>query len=212
MRTMIQWMRICQSAALLCLVMICAGCKTQPYKSPDSYNPSGVQVHKLEGLHPEKVKELSGKIAALDPSIDLAEAEAVADTSIRKAEILREQYQILGPALMHNFMVNTGFRDRGLCYQWAEDIYPELVELNLRTLQVHRAIALRGHLREHSALVLTANRQSFYDGLVLDAWKYSGALAWIHVKDSKYPWRPFDEIPPEMIEAWEKYEQRKKKK
>ena len=137
---------------------------------------------------------------------------AVADTTIAQAEILREEYSVFGPALMHNLLVNTGIKDRGLCYQWAEDIYPHLESLNLQTVDIHRAVALRGHLREHSAIVVTSTGQSFYEGLVMDPWKYSGQLAWVHVADSKYPWRPFDEIPPEMIEAWEEYEENQEKR
>lgn len=185
------------------------GCKTQPYKSPDSYKWSGTTVHKLEGPHDQKVRELAFRVTETSPTIHPREAQILSDAAIKKAEVLREEYDVFGPPLMHNFMVNTGFRERGLCYQWAEDMYPVLQDLNLKTVRFHRAVALRGHLREHSAIVVTGLQQSFYDGLVLDPWKYSGRLAWIKVTDSKYPWRPFDEIPPGMAEAWEKHEARK---
>lgn len=198
--------------ALTGTLLLTAACSTQPYKSPDSYRWSGTPVTRLDGPHDRKVSELSRQITGVHPSIDGREAAILSDAAIRKAEILREQYDIFGPALMHNFMVNTGFRDRGLCYQWAEDMYPELDALGLRTIELHRAVALRGHLREHSALVVTAINQSFYEGLVMDPWKYSGRLAWVRVADSRYPWRPFDEIPPEMAEALRLEEEKERRR
>lgn len=186
------------------------GCKTQPYKSPDRLNPHGTKVKKLEGTHDQKVGQLAFEITQMNESILLSEARTVADTSIRVSEELRESYKVFGPPLMHNFLVNTGIKNRGLCFQWAEDIYPHLVALNLQSLDTHLAVALRGHLREHSAIVITPKGHSFYDGIVLDPWRYSGRLAWVHVQNSRYPWRPFDEQPPEMIEAWQKFNAAKK--
>lgn len=184
-----------------------SACKTQPYKSPDRIISSGIDVTKLTGNHVEKSAELATQISNLSSNILYSEALSLSNSAIIKAEELRHEYDIFGPPLFHNLLVNTGLKERGLCYQWAEDIYPELVKLDLKSIDVHRAIALRGHLREHSALVVTPEGGSFYQGLVLDPWKHSGYLAWVLVEESKYPWRPSDKVTQEMIDAWNRHEE-----
>ena len=93
------------------------------------------------------------------------------------------------PAVLHNILVRIGARDRGLCYQWTEDLIKELTKLNLKTYDLHWGVAYRGSdLREHNTVVITANGSGFEDGIVLDPWRNSGVLYWAAVKEDEYPW------------------------
>jgi hypothetical protein len=89
-----------------------------------------------------------------------------------------------------------GFKDRGLCYHWTEDLLKRLRSLNLKTYRLYWAVAHRGsELREHNSVVITARGQAFEDGIILDPWRRSGDLYWAKVRADHYPWieRPSSE-------------------
>jgi hypothetical protein len=96
---------------------------------------------------------------------------------------------VFGPPLFHNFLVNIGLKERGLCYHWAEDLLTRLEALRLATLEFRWGNARAGTLREHNTVVVTAQDQPFDQGIVLDAWRHSGRLHWTHVNADRYPWK-----------------------
>jgi hypothetical protein len=66
-----------------------------------------------------------------------------------------------------------------------------LQALGLRTFELHWGVAHKGsELREHNSVVITALRQPFEEGLVLDPWRNSGDLYWAVVATDSYPWVP----------------------
>jgi len=93
----------------------------------------------------------------------------------------------VGPPLFHNFLVNTGMRKRGLCFQWAEDLLAQLDALELTTLELHWGEARAGTWREHNCIVATAKGQPFRTGIVLDGWRHSGRLYWNALARDHYP-------------------------
>ena len=111
-----------------------------------------------------------------------------AETACAYSLELARQYRVVRPAIWHNVLVNLGLRERGLCFQWADDLSGKLESLHLRTLKVRRGVARLETRREHSSVVLTAPGQAFNQGIVLDAWRHSGRLYWCGVKEDKYPW------------------------
>ncbi|MCX6922969.1 MAG: hypothetical protein NT154_07135 [Verrucomicrobia bacterium] len=111
-----------------------------------------------------------------------------AETACAYSLELAKQYRVVRPAIWHNMLVNVGLKQRGLCFQWADDLSAKLESLHLRTLKVRRGVARLETRREHSSVVLTAPGQAFDQGIVLDAWRHSGNLYWCHIKDDKYPW------------------------
>jgi hypothetical protein len=55
-------------------------------------------------------------------------------------------------------------------------------------------VAYRGsELREHNCVVITAEGQDFFRGIVLDPWRNSGNLYWARVTADSYPWKV---LPP----------------
>jgi hypothetical protein len=142
----------------------------------------------------EKVGSLQDDLAALNQQADLLEAWQVAETAITYSNQLAEEYQLVHPAVLHNVLIRVGLKDRGLCYHWTEDLLKQLQLLDLRTYQLHWGVAHRGsELREHNSVVITARRQAFEKGMVLDPWRNSGDLYWALIKTDRYPWK---ELPP----------------
>jgi len=138
----------------------------------------------------EKVAALSDDLAALNGHTNLTEAGDLAQTAISYSYRLAEEYRVVRPAVFHNLLVRIGIKDRGLCYQWTEDLMARLDSMQLKSFQLHWGVAYRGsELREHNTVVVTARGQPFEDGIVLDPWRNSGELFWARVKKDRYPWQ-----------------------
>jgi hypothetical protein len=182
--------------AALGLLIVLAGCAKARVYYPDngSFNAttSGSQVDAQ--IYREKVNQLEHELVALSATIDKTEAIMVAETAVRESAVLAEEYQLVRPAVAHNLLVVLGLKDRGLCYQWTEDLMKRLQTLDLKSLQLHWGVAYRGsELREHNCVVVTAKGQSFLKGIVLDPWRNSGNLFWAQVNKDSYPWKM---LPP----------------
>jgi hypothetical protein len=138
----------------------------------------------------EKIAVLSKDLAALNGHTNSAEAGQLAETAISYSYYLAEEYRLVRPPILHNLLVRIGLRDRGLCYQWTEDLMKRLYLLELKNFQLHWGVAYRGsELREHNTVVVTATGKPFEEGIVLDPWRNSGELYWARVKTDSYPWK-----------------------
>lgn len=134
---------------------------------------------------------LQSRLRMLGEDTDPNEARQVAQTSVTYSLQLADDYRVVPPARWHNFLIQTGFRERGLCFHWTEDLMRRLQGLNLQTYRLHWGVAHKGSdLREHNSVVITGLNQSFEEGLVLDPWRHSGDLYWVKVGQDSYPWVP----------------------
>lgn len=142
-----------------------------------------------------KVSSLQSRLARLGRDADPAEARRVAEAAVTYSLRLAEDYRVAPPAWWHNLLIQMGFRERGLCFHWTEDLMKRLQALDLKTYRLHWGVAYKGSdLREHNSVVITALNQPFEEGLVLDPWRDSGDLYWAVVSRDRYPWQP---LPPE---------------
>jgi hypothetical protein len=138
----------------------------------------------------EKVAALQNDLASLNGHPNSTEAGQLAEIAISYSYHLAQEYQLVRPPVLHNILVRMGIKDRGLCYQWTEDLMNRLYLLKLKNYQLHWGVAYRGsELREHNTVVVTAPDQPFEEGIVLDPWRNSGELYWAHVKNDSYPWK-----------------------
>ena len=80
---------------------------------------------------------LADRMAALSPQVRAKEAQRLADCAYLTSRQLARDYRVIGPPLFHNFLVNIGVRERGLCFQWARDLFVKLDQLPLQTLELH---------------------------------------------------------------------------
>ena len=144
----------------------------------------------------ERLGSLEQALIALSPEIDKREAEKLAETAISYSIELAGEYRAVRPAILLNLLVNLGFRERGLCIHWTEDLLKRLQSLGLKSLELHWGIANNNVLLrlEHSSVIITARGQSFESGLVLDPWRHSGELYWTLVRDDIYPWKPEQDV------------------
>jgi hypothetical protein len=145
--------------------------------------------------------DLALRLQSLSPTVAPAEAAIAADAACSYSLQLAKEYRVVRPAIFHNVLVNLGLRQRGLCFQWADDLSAKLASLHLQTLLVRRGAARLDTRREHSSVVLTALGQPFEDGIVLDAWRHSGHLYWGAVKTDKYPWIEVEVVPEDQTHA-----------
>ncbi|MEP2534089.1 hypothetical protein [Shimia sp.] len=144
---------------------------------------------------PEEAKQrdvvgLTRTIAALGPDIDPEEASRAARIAYDYPLQLRKEYGVTDSALIHNTKVNQGYRPRGLCWHWADDLEARLRQENFQTLQLHRAIANSDNLLiEHSTVIVSAIGDTMFEGVVLDPWRYGGYLFWAPtLEDTRYRW------------------------
>ena len=139
---------------------------------------------------------LRDRFLALGDGVAPQEAARLAEAAVQKSVALAQEYRAVRPAWLHNYLVNYRLRERGLCYDWANDLFATLHELQVTSLELHLAVARMDTPREHNALIVTAQGQPFSDGLVLDAWRRSGHLWSGPVRTDKYPWQP---LPPDRV-------------
>ncbi|WP_171212610.1 hypothetical protein [Ruegeria sp. HKCCA5426] len=174
------------------LLVLCATVLTLALGGCTTTQPSAGQ---------DDIDALAAAITDLDPRVDPAEAQRAARISYTYSQQLARDWNVTDPAIIHNAKVINGFRERGLCNDWAEAMSTRLRQENFRTLDVHWATSPPTSFRiiHHSALI-SAKGASMYDGVILDPWRNSGALFWAPVReDTRYNWRPRSEVREELL-------------
>ena len=133
---------------------------------------------------------LIGRIAALSPTIDPEEAQRVASTAYNTGKDLTREWRVAPLPGVQNFLVNIGARKGGLCFQWAHALLLRLIELKLKTIELHWVESYERTASEHNVIVVTAIGQPFTQGIILDNWRYAGRLVWGGVvTDPEYEWK-----------------------
>ncbi|UWQ45843.1 hypothetical protein [Leisingera aquaemixtae] len=143
------------------------------------------------------VEELSLALQSLDTGVDPGEARRAAEIAYSYSAQLAKQYDVTTSPIIHNTLVNSGVKARGVCVHYAEDMQARLNQENFQTLSMLRAIAEpKSDFRiDHSTAVIAANGDGIYDGIVLDPWRYGGKLYWsATTKDPRYNWEPRLEV------------------
>ncbi|KIC40018.1 hypothetical protein RA27_16995 [Ruegeria sp. ANG-R] len=156
---------------------------------------------------PNDVDRLAQAIQNLDPGVDPTEARRAAEISYSYANQLKRDWGVNDPAIIHNAKVINGFREKGLCNDWAQAMTTRLKQENFQTLDLHWATSPPTAFRiiHHSALI-SAKGDSMYDGIILDPWRNSGALFWAPVReDTRYNWRPRLDVREELISGANPY-------
>ena len=156
-----------------CVLAILAACTTSVLAEQQ---PSfSFQLPKNDSA---KAEALAAKIAALSPGVDRKEATLLAECAYAIVSQLRQHYRMFGTPIFNNFLVYHGFRKRGYCYQWTEDLLVQFDALKLKTLELHWGESYAGTWRENNCVVVTAKGQPFNQGVILDAWRHFGHLRW----------------------------------
>lgn len=163
---------------LLLMLGMVTGCSLTPLSHPTQRE----QRHKVE--------KLTQMLCEMNATVEPSEAKDMAEVAIAKAWELGEHYAIVSPPLWHNTLVNIGVKQRGLCYEWAEDLLRVLLEKRYTTLRFYAVGANIGNYFEHNAIVVAAQGEPYTQGILLDAWRDSGNLFFDTVmRDKKYEWK-----------------------
>jgi hypothetical protein len=132
---------------------------------------------------------LRGAIMKLSPNVDPEEARRIAQTAYTTGRDFKREWGVTWPPGFHNFLVNTGAKKGGLCFQWAEKLLLRLAEQKWETVEFHWAESFERSLSEHNVIVVTAKGQPFSRGILLDNWRYGGRLVWgAVIDDPHYQW------------------------
>ena len=164
---------------LLFLACLVVGCQTVPD-----------DAHQTALLHRElcALQARSTGRDSVSPEVD-REAAVLAATAVREAREISRQFRVMGPAWFHNCLVNTGVRERGLCWHYMTEMYLRLAPLEPRYFEIHCGVRDSGRLfLEHHCVALTARGQPYPTGLVLDPWVKGGNLVFFPVTGPGSPW------------------------
>lgn len=165
----------------LCLMVLGAfGCRAVPNPN-ECFSEAGIQ---------RRIHSLAEALGRMDASVKPNEAHRVAESSLQASARLASEYAAIRPAWLHNIFVNCGLRERGLCWQWAEDLMPVLRDLGVESLEFRPVVAHPGNiLLEHNAIAAGNERVAPSRWIILDAWRYSGCLYWVPLAEDSFPWR-----------------------
>jgi len=169
MRRISRLRTLCSGALILVLAW---GASTLPAKAGDE----------------KSIDRFTKAIVTLSPNVDPAEAREVSEVSHRTARRLQKEWRVFPFALVQNFLIHIGARDRGFCFHWAHGIGMELKKLPLKTLELHWAEAYPNTHLEHNVVVVTARGQPISAGYIIDGWRAAGRLLWWPVAKDEYPW------------------------
>jgi hypothetical protein len=178
------------AGALLLVFLFFSGCGSVHYQEPwNGANEDPLLCASVPDEYNEQVLSLKKDLESLSNDIDEKEACLIANTAIRFSMVLANQYELVRPPLLHNYLVNKGKKKRGLCFHWSIDLIERFRGLDQKSFDFHRGIAYRdSSWRTHSSVVISAKGQAFEEGIVLDPWRNSGRLYWISVRKDRYPW------------------------
>ncbi len=140
-----------------------------------------------------KISDLTSAIMALGKNIDITEARFVAREAVLFPQYLANEYRLIGPPNSQNVLVNTGRREKGLCYHFARDMSDQIVKGRIyNTLTLQRAVANQGERFEHNVLTVAAKGKGIKDAIILDAWRHSATLFWLKAsEDPNYDWSKY---------------------
>ncbi len=138
-----------------------------------------------------RVAQLSKMLQSLDSTIPSKEAMQLSRDIFKETAKLTKEFKLTSPPWFHNFLVNMGLREKGLCYHWSDALYRYFLDKKYPSFEFHLAGANIGeYFFEHNVLVIVSKNGKFEEGIVIDPWRNSGKLYFSKLKeDKKYEWK-----------------------
>jgi len=182
--------KLLNAITLSLIVFSLSGCSAPVRFNNISVNHSGrTHYASITAVDKQKIRRLANDISNLSRTVDKTEAYLVAYEAVLYPKVLANQYQLMSPAKYHNRLVNTGIREKGHCYHFAQDLMKHLNRRPYKTLTLQRVMAYQGKPLEHHVPSIRAKGQGLHEAIVLDAWINSSNLFWVQIKNDKgYPW------------------------
>jgi hypothetical protein len=137
----------------------------------------------------ERAQRLSAQILDIYPTVDASAAGEFAKAAVESTAKRRSEWEVKTAPWLHNTLVNTKFRDRGLCYQWAQYLYVDVERHLPSTMRLTLICTVDKRLfTEHHVLSLHGQNDSWSCGILLDGWKGAGNLVFYPVADEPDKW------------------------
>lgn len=137
-----------------------------------------------------KITELSHLLHSLDSAVLEDEADRLSLEIYYQTARLSHKFKMTSPPQYHNFLVNIGAREKGLCYHWSDALYNYFKQQEYLSFSFHLMGAYIGeYWREHNAFLVSAKGKSVQEGIIIDPWRYGGKLYFSKVsEDDAYSW------------------------
>jgi len=137
------------------------------------------------------MRQLSILLRSLGENIPQEEAIQLSQDIFHQTQKLTKEFELTSPPLWHNFLVNVGLREKGLCYHWSDALYVHLSKKQYPSFDVHMMGADIGkYFLEHNVLVVVAKGGKVEDGVIIGPWRDSGNIYFSKVsEDTQYTWR-----------------------
>ena len=140
----------------------------------------------------EQISDLKNSLHALhgiSPAAEaFTEADIIAKDVIETLYALSQKWRIGSSALLTNFLINVGVKEKGFCYHYVAALRKVLFKKEWNQYDIRWGTAWENTFRENNALVITAKGGSFEDGLAIDAWRTAGRPFWTKIKGDRFPW------------------------
>jgi hypothetical protein len=136
-------------------------------------------------------EQLTQMLVTLDTDVPRKEAERLAGDVIVRSRMLNREFDRNTSPWLHNFLVNVGLKQKGLCYHFSDGLYRYLIQRGYQHFDFHLAGAHIGeYWREHNALVITAKKGEVQEGIVIDPWRQTGRVFISRLKEDRaYRWK-----------------------
>ena len=139
---------------------------------------------------PLHVESLEYTLKSIDALVAKSDAQKLSSEMHYYSKKLKKEYEFVNPPLLHNFLVNTGVKQRGLCWHFAYDMLAHAKSLNLDSFDYFIGGANIGNYwKEHNVLIATCRGCDFLKGVVIDPWRNHIGLYYSFLKyDKEYTW------------------------
>ncbi len=137
-----------------------------------------------------QILKLTHLLQSLDVNISRGEAKQLSTALFTQTNLLSTQFQMTSPPQYHNFLVNIGLKEKGLCYHWSDALYAYFSQETYPSFAFHLMGANIGeYWGEHNTLVVSAKDKEPQEGVVIDPWRNAGKLYFSKVVDDRvYRW------------------------
>lgn len=176
------------------LALTVAGCGQLPATSaPDAMSlAEATSPAALEA----QIVEVAAMLRALGPGVDAGEARRAAEISVRRPLDWAREWQVVDAPYIHNVKVVNGYREKGVCEDWADALEIALKAQAFRTISIRRGVANGRNVKlEHASVIATTKgAPSIQGGVLLDPWRVGqGRLYAAPVKDDpRYEWESLE--------------------
>lgn len=153
-------------------------------------------THTVSHTKQTEINQLTTLFKSLDKSITYEEATQLSQDIFRETKRLSKEFKLTSPPYWHNFLVNVGLREKGLCYHWSDALYAFVLERDYPSFEFHLMGANIGeYWSEHNVLMVIGKDKRMQEdiiqeGIIIDPWRDSGKLYFSKVKDdTDYVWK-----------------------